>query len=74
MPDNIDRCEMSQKSQIILDCLEYEVTEQECEKDRVDSLWTSMKEGIQHAATSVLPKSGEKKHKKLRISRPRVIF
>ena len=63
MPDNIGRCEMSQKSQVILDCLEYQVTEQECEHDRVDSLWTSVTEGIQNAATSVLPKSGEKKNK-----------
>ena len=31
----------------IFDCLEHEVTEKEYEKDRVDILWTNLKEGIQ---------------------------
>ena len=40
----------------IFDCLEHEVTEQEYEKDRVDILWTNIKEGIQKVAHSILPK------------------
>ena len=49
------------------DCLEHEVTEQEYEKDRVDILWTNIKEGMQKAAHSILPKI-VKKHKKPWIS------
>ena len=51
----------------MFDCLEQEVTEQEYEKDRVDILWTNIKEGIQKAAHSILPKI-VKKHKKPWIS------
>ena len=51
----------------IFDCLEHEVTEQEYEKDRVDILWTNIKEGIQKAAHSILPKI-VKKNKKPWIS------
>ena len=40
----------------IFDCLEHEVNEQECEKYRVDILWTNIKEGIQKAAYNILPK------------------
>ena len=40
----------------IFDCIEHEVTEQEYEKDRVDILWTNIKEGVQKAARSILPK------------------
>ena len=40
----------------IFDCLEHEVSEQEYVKDRVDILWTNIKEGIQKAAHSKLPK------------------
>ena len=47
--------------------LEHEVTEQEYEKDRVDILWTNIKEGIQKAAHSILPKI-VKKNKKPWIS------
>ena len=38
----------------IFDCLEHEMTEQEYERDRVDILWTAIKEGIQNAAR-ILP-------------------
>ena len=51
----------------IFDCLEHEVTEQEYEKDRVDILWTNIKEGIQKAAHNILPKI-VKKNKKPWIS------
>ena len=51
----------------IFDCLEHEVTEQEYEKDRVDILWKNIKEGIQKAAHSILPKI-VKKNKKAWIS------
>ena len=51
----------------IFDCLEHEVTEQEYEKDRVDILWTNIKEGIQKAAHSIFPKI-VKKNKKPWIS------
>ena len=51
----------------IFDCLEHEVTEQEYEKDRVDILWTNIKEGIQKAVHSILPKI-VKKNKKPWIS------
>ena len=51
----------------IFDCLEHEVTEQEYEKDRVYILWTNIKEGIQKAAHSILPKI-VKKNKKPWIS------
>ena len=47
----------------IFDCLEHEVTEQEYEKDRVDILWTNIKEGIQKAAHSILPKIVKKNKK-----------
>ena len=47
----------------IFDCLEHEVTEQEYEKDRVDILWTNIKEGIQKAAHSILPKIVRKNKK-----------
>ena len=48
----------------IFDCLENEVFEQEY---RVDILWTNIKEGIQKAATGILPKI-VKKNKKPWIS------
>ena len=51
----------------IFDCLENEVTEQEYEKDRVDILWTNIKEGIQKAAHNILLNI-VKKNKKLWIS------
>ena len=51
----------------IFDCLEHEVTEQEYEKDRVDILWTNIKESIQKTAHSILPKI-VKKNKKPWIS------
>ena len=51
----------------IFDCLEHEVTEQEYEKDRVDILWTNIKEGIQKAAHNILPNI-VKKNKKPWIS------
>ena len=51
----------------IFDSLEHEVTEQEYEKDRVDILWTNIKEGIQKATHSILPKI-VKKNKKPWIS------
>ena len=51
----------------IFDCLEHEVTEQEYEKDRVDILWTNIKEVIQKAAHSILPMI-VKKNKKPWIS------
>ena len=51
----------------IFECLEHEVTEQEYEKNRVDILWTNIKEGIQKAAHSRLPKI-VKKNKKPWIS------
>ena len=51
----------------IFNCLEHEVTEQEYEKDRVDILWTNIKEGIQKAAHNILPKI-VKKNKKPWIS------
>ena len=41
----------------IFDCLENELTEQEYEKDRIDIIWTNIKEGIQKAAHSIFPKS-----------------
>ena len=44
----------------IFDCLEHEVTEQEYEKDRVDILWTNIKESIQKATHSILPKIAKK--------------
>ena len=47
----------------IFDCLEHEVTEQEYEKDRVYILWTKIKEGIQKAAHSILPKIVKKNKK-----------
>ena len=47
----------------IFDCLEHEVTEQEYEKDRVDILWTNIKEGIQKAAHNILPKIVKKNKK-----------
>ena len=40
----------------IFDCLEHEVTEQEYENDRIDILWTKIKESIHKAAHSILPK------------------
>ena len=43
------------------------MTEQEYEKDRVDILWTNIKQGIQKAATGILPKI-VKKNKKPWIS------
>ena len=51
----------------IFDCLEHEVTEQYYEKDRVDILWTNIKEGIQKAAHNILPNI-VKKNKKPWIS------
>ena len=47
----------------IFDYLEHEVTEQEYEKGRVDILWTNIKEGIQKAAHSILPKIVKKNKK-----------
>ena len=50
----------------IFDRLEHEVTEQEYEKDRVDSLWTNIKEGIQKAgSTQYIAKDCEEKQKAL---------
>ena len=51
----------------IFDCLEHEVTEQEYENDRVDILWTNIKEGTQKAAHNILPNI-VKKNKKPWIS------
>ena len=51
----------------IFDCIEHDVTGQEYENDRVDILWTNIKEGIQNAAHNILPKI-VKKNKKPWIS------
>ena len=69
---NLDILEDEQMRQLyavevnnIFDCLKHEVTEQEYEKDRMDILWTNIKEGIQKAAHSILPKDYEEKPKRL---------
>ena len=47
----------------IFDCHLHEVTEQGYERDRVDILWTNIKEGIQKAAHNILSKIVKKNKK-----------
>ena len=51
----------------IFDCLEHEVTEQKYEKDRVDILWTNIKEGRAYTkgSTQYIAKYCEEKQKAL---------